>query len=172
MNFECLSESQRTGFPADAFCASGCEWLRRELSILRLRPAARRGTELPHACARILLHCDQLDEVIDAEPAANPRHTPGRQGVIGARDVVAHGLSGPAPDKYRAGVVNPIKIFAAVNGQMLRRKTIGDLACFLELPARMIESVAVRAIRGQSDSLRLRVLVFGKTLIARVPGGW
>src|ERR1039458_10388212 len=45
-----------------------------------------------HSLCRILLHGDELDEIVDAEAAAHSRHSAGGQSVIGAGDVIAHGV--------------------------------------------------------------------------------
>src|SRR5438045_2897012 len=52
-------------------------------------------TELRDSFRRIFLHRDELDEIVDAQASAHPRHAAGRQGVVGTRDVIAHGLRGP-----------------------------------------------------------------------------
>src|ERR1035437_2068420 len=54
-----------------------------------------------HSLCRILLHGDELDEIVDAEAAAHSRHSAAEQGVMGAGDVIAHGLRGPAAHEDR-----------------------------------------------------------------------
>src|ERR1035437_9509002 len=55
-----------------------------------------RRAKYAHSLCRILLYGDELDEIVDAEAAAHSRHSAGGQGVIGAGNVITHGLRGPA----------------------------------------------------------------------------
>src|ERR1035437_4917517 len=49
----------------------------------------RRRAECAHSLCRILLHGDELYEIVDAEAATHSRHAAGGQSVIGAGDVIA-----------------------------------------------------------------------------------
>ncbi len=77
------------------------------------------GAENAESLRGILLHGDELDEVVDAEAAADAGHAAGGQGVIGAGDVIAHGLRRPAADEDRARVPDPIEIGGRVHGEVL-----------------------------------------------------
>ena len=68
------------------------------------------GPSTRSALRSILLHGDELDEVVDAQAAAHARHAAGGQRVIGARDVIAHGLRRPAAHEDRTRICDPVEI--------------------------------------------------------------
>ena len=88
-------------------------------------------TESLHGCRRVFLHGDELHEVVDAEAAAHAGHAAGGQGVIGAGDVISHGLRGPAADEDGAGVRDPVEVGDGVDGEMLGGEAVGDAARFV-----------------------------------------
>ena len=96
----------------------------------------------------VLLHGDELDEVVDAQAAAHARGAAGGQSVIGAGDVIAHGLRGPAADENGTGVLDPIKIDGGVNGEVFGRETVGDGAGFFDCCGDDDEAVAVDGLTG------------------------
>ena len=83
-------------------------------------------------CRRILLHGNQLHEIIHAQSAAHARHSARGQRVIRPGDVVAHRLRRPSAHKHRARVLHPLQIVRRIHGQMLGRQAIRDFARFLE----------------------------------------
>ena len=85
---------------------------------LGLGQGDRRRTQ-PRQCGRaVFLHGDDLEEVEDAQPAANPGEAASGQGMVRSGDVVPHGLGRVRPDEHRVG--------RSIHAEMLRRQSIGD----------------------------------------------
>ena len=91
----------------------------------------------------ILLHRDELDEVVDAETAADSRCAAGRQRVIGTGYVIAHRLRRPAANEDGARVDDPAEIGSRVNGEMFWRETIGDGARFFDCGSNDHQAIAI-----------------------------
>ena len=115
---------------------------------------------------RILLHGDEFDEVVDAESAAHTRHAAGGQRVVGAGDIVAHGLRGPAAHKDRACVLHPVEIACSVYGEVFGCETIGDGARFVYARCNDDQAVAIEGLARNgvvaAAQLRLGNDLFGE----------
>ncbi len=66
--------------------------------------------------------------------------------VIRAGDVVAHGLRGPAANKNRARILNPLEIARRIDGEVFGRKTIGDVARLVDDLATNHKAVALESL--------------------------
>ncbi len=67
-----------------------------------------------------------LTKSLTLRPAADARHGAGGQRVVGAGDVVAHGLRGPAADEDRACIADPVEVAGGVYCEVFRRDAVGD----------------------------------------------
>ena len=103
-------------------------------------------TENTQGLLRVLLHCDEFDEVVDAEAAADTRCAAGWQRVVGSGNVVAHGLRGPAAYKDRAGVPHPVEVAGGIYGEVFGRETIGDGVRFVYARCNDDQAVAVEGL--------------------------
>jgi hypothetical protein len=122
--------------------------------------------ECAHCLCRILLHGDELDEVVDAEAAAHAGHAAGGQRVVGSGDVVAHGLRGPAAYEDRACVPHPIEIAGRVDGEVLGARRLVILRASSTVEARITRPLRSRARRA-IGLLRLRSFASAMTSLAR-----
>jgi hypothetical protein len=113
------------------------------------------GADLAERVEGVLLDGDDLDEVEDGEAAADAAIAAGGEDVVGAGDVVAHGLRGVVADEDGAGVLDPAKVGAGVDGEVLRGEAVGEGLGFLRGGGDEDEALSVEGLEGDGVVLGL-----------------